>query len=105
MRNPEDNTAGRLASNMARELVTEQGIGESAEAIWRRLQTEHGRVVSAPSIIPAAVDIDATLPPPAILPLPARVSALKFGIRPPLSPSRRQEGTSPPAEHKQFSLF
>jgi hypothetical protein len=90
---------------MARELVTEQGIGGSAEAVWRQLQTEHGRVVPPPSIImPEAVDVDATLPPPAILPLPAGVSALKFGIRPPLSLGRRQEET-PPGEHRQLSLF
>lgn len=93
-----------ILTAMARELVTEQGIGESAEAVWRELQTEHSRVVPPPLVVPAVPDVDAALPPPAVLPLPAGVSALKFGTRPPLSPSRRQEGTSPTG-HEQFSLF
>ncbi len=89
---------------MARELVTKQGIGESAEAAWRQLQTEHSRVVPPPAIEPTVPDVDTVLPPPAVLPLPVGVSALKFGLRPPLNPSRRQEST-PQTENEQFSLF
>ena len=93
-----------ILTAMARELVTEPGIGESAEAAWKQLQTEHSRVLPPPVVMPAVPGLDAALPPPPVLPLPGGVSTLKFGVRPPLSPSRRQEGT-PPAEHEQFSLF
>lgn len=93
-----------ILTAMARELVTKQGIGESAEAPWRQLQTEHSRVAPPPAIEPTVPDVDTAVPPPAVLPLPVGVSALKFGLRPPLSRNRRQEST-PPAEHEQFSLF
>ncbi|HUM04891.1 MAG TPA: helicase-related protein [Terriglobales bacterium] len=93
-----------ILTAMARELVTKQGIGESAEAAWRQLQAEHSRGVPPPAIEPTVPDVDIALPPPAVLPLPVGVSALKFGVRPPQSPSRKQEST-PPTEREQFSLF
>ena len=82
-----------ILTAMARELVTEQGIGEAAEAIWRQLQTEHSRVLPPPAV-----------PLPSPLTMPSSASELKFGVRPPIRPSRRQEGP-PPAEHEQFLLF
>src|SRR5215471_737232 len=41
-----------MLTAMARELVTEHGIGESADVLWRQLQVEQSRVLPAP---PAAV--------------------------------------------------
>ena len=93
-----------ILTAMARELVTEQRIGESAEAVWRQLQVEHNRVVPPLSAVPAVRKVDAAPPPAPVLPLPASTSTLKFGVRPPLSPSRQREETSP-AEHEQLSLF
>jgi superfamily II DNA or RNA helicase len=93
-----------ILTAMARELVTEQKIGESAEAVWRQLQVEHSKVVSPPSVVPAVPDVDSASRPLPVLPSPAGSSTLKFGVRPPLSPNQDREGT-PPAEHEQFLLF
>src|SRR3954454_8777673 len=40
-----------ILTAMARELVTEQAIREWAEAVWRRLQTEHSRALPPPSLV------------------------------------------------------
>jgi hypothetical protein len=93
---------------MARELVTEQGIGETAEAAWRQLQTEHSGLVPPPVVseVPNTDNVPSPPPPlPASSPLtvPSLATALKFGVRPPASPSRRQEAPAP--AHEQFSLF
>lgn len=36
-----------MLTAMARELVTEKGVGESADAVWRQIQAEHSLVASA----------------------------------------------------------
>jgi hypothetical protein len=36
-----------MLTAMARELVTEKGVGESADAVWRQIQAEHSMVASA----------------------------------------------------------
>jgi hypothetical protein len=66
---------------MARELVTEKGIGESADAVWKRLvekQTEVfgvRAVETAPSVMGAETpERDVSIPPPA--PIPALVTQL-----------------------------
>src|SRR6202011_2930004 len=42
-----------MLTAMARELVTENGVGESAAAIWRQIQAENNNVV-----IPATITIE-----------------------------------------------
>jgi hypothetical protein len=94
---------------MARELVTEHGIGESADALWRQLQTEQSRFLPPTLVVPDRPEVDSVpspppqLPPPSALTVPSLATTLKFGVRPPPSPSRRREG--PPPAHEQFSLF
>jgi len=56
-----------ILTAMARELVTEQGIGESAEAIWRQLQAEHSRTLPPP-VVSEVPDTDNVPSPPPPLP-------------------------------------
>jgi len=36
---------------MARELVTQRGVGESASAVWRAVQEQHARLLPASSVL------------------------------------------------------
>ncbi len=97
-----------MLTAMARELVTEGGVGESAEIIWRQIQGEHKNIVAAAGIDPEPMasveDAPVTTPAmPAALTDHAAVSALKFGVRPPAQPTQRPETHSP--AHEQFTLF
>ncbi len=92
---------------MARELVTQQRIGESAETLWRELRAQPGSL-AAPDLVAPAETSDGAGPapppePPAILPPPNRAGAPTFGVRPPSVPSRRQDGAVVVPE--QVSLF
>jgi hypothetical protein len=92
-----------MLTAMARELVTERGIGESATEVWRQIQAEHGMVSTTPSLtIEDAVPAEAPLVT-SWLNMPLNVNAPKFGSRAPSErPVRRKE-----ASHAdlQFSLF
>ena len=98
-----------ILTAMARELVTEHGIGESADVLWRQLQIQQNRFLPAPPAVADESELDsvpspsAPLPPEPTLAEPRLASAPKFGVRPPANPSRRQEAPSP--AHEQFSLF
>jgi hypothetical protein len=66
---------------MARELVTEKGIGESADAIWKRLVEKQAEVfgVRAAETSPSEMEAspperDVPIPPP--VPIPALVTQL-----------------------------
>jgi hypothetical protein len=98
-----------MLTAMARELVTENGVGDSAAAIWRQIQGEHN-IVLAPATItsePAPVVEDAPGMTPLITPaltVEAAVNAPKFGSRPSSvrQPLRRRE---PAPVDVQFPLF
>jgi superfamily II DNA or RNA helicase len=96
-----------MLTAMARELVTQQGIGESADAVWRDMQVQQGSILPTKLVVPAASGTDvgsSPLPPePAALPMPSRADAPRFGVRPPTAPSRRQGEVVLVPE--QFSLF
>ena len=98
-----------ILTAMARELVTEHGIGESADVLWRQLQIEQSRVLPAPPAVADASELDSVpSPPPPLAPQPALAGprladALRFGVRPPARGSRHREAPSPAPE--QFSLF
>jgi hypothetical protein len=96
-----------ILTAMARELVTETGIGESAAAVWRQIQREHAKIVPVaivgPEPLPAIEEPSPTASPVAPAPIiPAFASDLKFGSRPPsVRPVRRE---LLPA-HVQLPLF
>ena len=97
-----------MLTAMARELVTENGVGESAAAVWRQIQAENCAVLIPATITPEPPGAIATPPTtslvPAALTVEAAVQALKFESRPPLvrPPIRRRE---PPVVDVQFPLF
>jgi hypothetical protein len=97
-----------MLTAMARELVTENGVGESAAAVWRQIQGEHSKILAPAAIThePTEVIEDVPLTVPLVAPaltIPGLVNALKFGSRPPLArPIRRRDE---PATDVQFSLF
>ena len=77
---------GDMLTVIARVLVTEEGIGESADIIWRQLQTEHHIIVA-----PTAFD-----PLPA--PLPERTFS---GIRT-VSAVLKNQTRRPPAQMRSI---
>ena len=92
-----------MLTAMARELVTERGIGESANEIWRQIQAEQSWPISEPT---PSID-EATTPEEPSLVAPFNISvsvdAPKFGSRAPSNrPVRRKEA---PLLDVQFSLF
>ena len=98
-----------MLTAMARELVTENGVGEPAAAVWRQIQAENSNVFIpadiAPEPAPVVEDAPLTtsLVPPAMT-VEAAVKALKFGSRPESvrPPTRRRES---PTADLQFPLF
>jgi superfamily II DNA or RNA helicase len=97
-----------MLTAMARELVTERGIGESAAAVWRQIQAEHNTVAAPPSITPELTPVKAEMPltAPMLTPdptVPVILNALKFGSRPPSARPARRSGGSP--DGAQFPLF
>jgi hypothetical protein len=97
-----------ILTAMARELVTEKGIGESAALVWRQIQAEHNNVVVPTTITPEPTPViaEAPLTTPLVTPalaIAAALNALKFGSRlPSAHPVRRREVL--PA-NVQFPLF
>jgi hypothetical protein len=98
-----------MLTALARELVTENGVGESADAVWRQIQVENSKILIPATITPepAPVVEDAPLTTSLVTPavtVEAAVKTLKFGLRPPsVSPLlRRRE--APPVD-EQFPLF
>ncbi len=97
-----------MLTAMARELVTERGVGESAAAVWRQIQTEHSNILAPATITPEPPPVieDAPLTTPLVTPaltVSAVLNALKFGSRPPSArPVKRREALPPDV---QFSLF
>jgi len=101
-----------MLSAMARELVERNGIGESADAVWKALNARHHDLF--PTASRSADDISLFEEESRLLitqPNPADVineaietsSILIFGERSGLAPARRQRGK--PAVPEQASLF
>ena|ERR1700687_2644590 len=91
-----------MLTAMARELVTERGIGESANEVWRQIQAEHSRPQPAPM---PSID-DTTPEPPLSAPMfhiQVSVNAPKFGSRTPSERPIRRKQTLP--ADVQLSLF
>jgi superfamily II DNA or RNA helicase len=101
-----------MLSAMARELVERNGIGETADSVWKALSAEHQKLfpatccsvgdiplVEAPALLPGAQPDAAALVEEAI----AGDSVLIFGQRPGSLSGRRPRGKS--AVPEQASLF
>jgi hypothetical protein len=83
---------------MARELVTDKGIGESADAVWKRLVEKQAEVFgvhaaeASPSEIetePSAVSVpESIIPPAAPIPGSYRLSLLAVALPDPISNAR-----------------
>jgi len=99
---------------MARELVTEKGIGESADAVWRQLQKQQAEVLGPRSVDGSVEDREAEVvtEPKAIIPSPTHVPGvvtqlLMFGASLE-SVQRRKASRRPAAAAKgsnQLALF
>ena len=92
-----------MPTAMARELVTERGIGESANEIWRKIQAE--QVWPNPEPTPCIDEATTPEEPSLVAPfnISVNVDAPKFGSRALSSrPIRRKEA---PLADVQFSLF
>jgi superfamily II DNA or RNA helicase len=101
-----------MLSAMARELVQRNGIGESADAVWKALHTEHQKLFPATS--PSNEVVASLEAPGSLLTTQSdsarlveeaieRSSVLIFGQRPGSLSSRRPRGK--PAVPEQASLF
>src|SRR5579864_5399476 len=100
-----------MLSAMARELVERNGIGESADAVWRALNTEHQKLF--PTNSHSRDDAPSTEMPGMLLetqPEPGRLvepmdaaSIVIFGQRPQSMSGKRRHGR--PAVQEQASLF
>jgi len=100
-----------MLSAMARELVERNGIGESADAVWRALNTEHQKLF--PTNSHSRDDAPSTEMPGMLLetqPEPGRLvepmdaaSIVIFGQRPQSMSGKRRHGR--PAVPEQASLF
>src|SRR5207247_10693230 len=75
-----------MRTAMARELVTENGVGESAAAVWRQIQSENSSILNSidtePEPTPTVVDqpITTSLVRPALT-VETTVEAPRFGTR------------------------
>ena len=99
-----------ILTAMAKELVTERGIGESANAVWQQLRAESSTLASLKPVVhePSTKDEDLVpvpQPPPPPLQVPAFLSALQFGSNLPSVPQRRRREKRPQLPDVQFSLF
>jgi len=98
-----------MLTAMARELVTENGVGESAAAVWRQIQAENSTILNSATAMPEPMQVDDDAPfttSPVTRPLIAVAtgSALKFGSPPPPARPSTRRRESPPV-NEQFPLF
>jgi hypothetical protein len=100
-----------MLSAMARELVERNGIGETADAVWRALNTEHQKLFPTTSarndgtpFSEASILADAQNDPAGwVEGVFDTAPILVFGRRPELSSGRRRRAK--PAVPEQASLF
>ena len=97
-----------MLTSMARELVTENGVGESAAAVWRQIQAENSDVLNStivpPEPVPVVQDATPTTPLVTAALTTEAVEALKFGTRPPAVHPFTRRREAPPTD-LQFPLF
>jgi hypothetical protein len=77
---------------MARELVTEKGVGESAASVWKAIQKQHARLLPAGSSPEEEIAPNKFVGPPLseLVPAPGPTNGLIFGTRLEREPARRK---------------
>src|SRR6202044_2665651 len=76
---------------MARELVTQKGVGESASAVWKAVQEQHARLMPpSASFETHDAELVASMPPEAFG-VNGTAGGLLFGSPMPKEPSRRKQ--------------
>jgi hypothetical protein len=96
-----------LAAALA--LVTANGLGESAAAVWRQIQSETNilNCADSPAPEPTLAAEDESITPSLVRPAPtveAAGEALRFGTRPPSMRPLPRRREAPPAD-AQLPLF
>jgi hypothetical protein len=67
---------------MARELVTQKGVGESASAVWKAVQEQHARLLPAASALDDELTEELVAPPlTEVVPVDGSAKAAVFGAR------------------------
>ena len=99
-----------MLTAMARELVTERGIGEQADVVWRQIQAEQNRIVPAMTHDPEPVESPAGTTPETCVPIPQNptpslASLLTFGSQPSEPRSLPRKKRSNPISEQQLALF
>jgi hypothetical protein len=100
-----------MLTSMAKELVEKNGIGESADSVWRQLNAEHQRLFPTRDENVSAVDLPAdsdaqepAAPPNGIESVFGSQSVLVFGQRPEeLRSTRRRPRTPSPEQGLLFN--
>jgi hypothetical protein len=89
---------------MARELVTQKGVGESASAVWKAVQEQHARLLPAAPVIDEELREELVAEPfNEVVAADGTAMGLVFGARPEKeSPRRRPLVVEPDC---QLSLF
>jgi hypothetical protein len=86
-----------VLTTLARELVMNQGVGQSADEVWKALQAQQPQTQRAIATEPEP------LPVASLVPLHRSASGLTFGQEVPLAPARRKVSAEPSSD--QLSLF
>jgi hypothetical protein len=86
-----------VLTTLARELVMHEGVGQSADEVWKALQVQQPKSEALEQMAPEPV---AESP---IIPVPCSVPSLVFGQDVPQVAARRRAGSSPSSD--QLPLF
>lgn len=87
-----------VLTTLARELVMNQGVGQSADEVWKALQAQQPQTQTA-----AIATEPEPLPEAPLVSVPRAASSLMFGRDLPLAPGRRKVAAEPSSD--QLSLF
>ena len=95
-----------MLTAMARELVTQKGVGEKADQVWRELQASRAAAMAPAPAIAAEVPPIMTVEPAPVLVLPEPVAPAPspFGLTPFSAPPRRVSRRGPNQDQSQLSL-
>jgi superfamily II DNA or RNA helicase len=95
-----------MLTAMARELVTQKGVGEKADQVWRELQASRAAAMApAPAIGAEVAPIMTVEPAPGlVLPEPVAPAPSLFGLTPFSTPPRRVSRRGSYQDESQLSL-